>query len=117
MRAFAAAVLGALGGLSVAQAGLDRALYAIDSDCRERAEAQVLASWPAIGGGAQARGLVVGADQRAAYEQALRRRCIVSERIALVEGLRDELGEAEWAAFGGDALLRDLRDELALLTD
>ena len=109
-----------LGGLALAasgpgQAGLDAALEEIDAGCSERAAEVVADQWPTIRGQAQERGLEVTPRHRAAHERVLRRRCVLSERIDLVEELRGDLNEAEWEDFGGDELLDDLRRELRQL--
>ena len=96
-------------------AGLDAALEEIDAGCRERAAEVVAGQWPAIREQAEDRGLEVTPRHRAAHERVLRRRCVLSERIDLVEELRDDLDESEWEEFGGDDLLRDLRGELGQL--
>ncbi len=105
----------ALGVPGAAQAGLDAALEEIDAGCRERAAEVVADQWPTIREQAEERGLEVTPRHRAAHERVLRRRCVLSERIDLVEELRDDLDESEWEDFGGDDLLRDLRRELGQL--
>ncbi|MFV8835433.1 hypothetical protein [Aquisalimonas sp.] len=95
--------------------GLDEALDAIDGRCADRAAEEVAAEWPAIARSAEERGLEVTQRHRAAHERVLRRRCAVSDRIELVEGMREDLSDEEWQDFGGDELLRDLRDELQAL--
>ncbi|SEO96421.1 hypothetical protein [Aquisalimonas asiatica] len=95
--------------------GLEQALEAIDGRCADRAAEEVAAEWPEIERGAEERGLEVTQRHRAAHERVLQRRCAVSDRIELVEGIREDLSEDEWEDFGGDELLRDLRDEIQAL--
>lgn len=92
-------------------AGLDEALKAIDDRCAERAAEEVATEWPAIERSAEERGLEVTRQHRAAHERVLRRRCALTDRIELVEAMRDDLSDDEWQAFGGDALLQDLREQ------
>ena len=97
------------------QAGLDAALEEIDAGCRERAAEVVAEQWPTIREQAEARGLEVTPRHRAAHERVMRRRCALSERIELVEALREDFDEAEWESFGGEELLLELRQELQQL--
>ena len=115
--ALAAAITVGIGLAPVAKADLDSALTSIDEQCGERAAEAVSEQWPAIQEGAEERGLEVTPRHRAAHEQVLTRRCELSERIELVDGIRDDLTEEEWDDFGGDALLEELRLELQQLQD
>lgn len=95
----------------VSSAGLDEALEAIDERCAERATEEVASEWPEIQRSAEERGLEVTQRHRAAHERVLRRRCALTDRIELVDGMREDLSEEEWEDFGGDALLQDLREQ------
>ncbi|WP_290650392.1 hypothetical protein [Aquisalimonas sp.] len=98
-----------------AHSGLDAALEEIDAACRERAAEVVAEEWPQIEEQAEERGLEVTPRHRAMHERVLRRRCQLADRIEFVEGLRDDLSDEEWQEFGGDELLRDLREEFGVL--